>query len=448
MQLATSCSSTNNDEHSLPSKLTVGTVYSPSGFFILRGDTLGYDYDRICSFAKDKRITLEFKVASNLDALIAMLDAGTIDIIATEVPNSDLYRRKVINCGSINETHPVLVQHSGANQILDITQLSGKEVVVESKSKYEALLTNINSQLGGTIDIRTIPQDSVSTDDLMQMVSDNKISYTIVDSDIAQFNSSYYDSINVNLTMGATQMSSWAVSLDNKWLADSIDSWSNSINARTYSKAVLEKYVKKSRIDENDLSNELPQIGSRSTRRYTSNGSSHIPQSPSSFDELFRRYGGGIGWDWHLLSAIARVESNYNPNARSWAGAMGLMQVMPSTARGYGVNPEQLYTPEVNVRTAARFLHDVNSKLQGQITNRDERLKFVIAAYNAGLGHVLDAMALAQKHGKDPHVWYGNVEEAILWKSNPQYYNDPVCRYGYCRGRETVNYVRKVLRHR
>lgn len=449
----TACSGDATQSQAWPQHLVVGTVYSPTTFFILRGDTMGYDHDRIIDLAVDKGIDVEFKVAPNMNALIGMLNAGEIDIIAAQVPNSGNYQRQVINCGSINETRPVLVQHSGNARVTDMAQLAGSDIYVEAHSNLENVLTQVNSQLGGTVNIHSLPEDSVSTDDLLDMVSKGEITYTIVDSDIAQFNAARYDSIDVSLTMGSAQTSSWAVSLSNKWLADSIDAWCNSTNGRTYSKAALERYVKKSRVDESqpDLSNELPQIGSRrpagERRLPHSSGPVHYsgPVSPSSFDQLFQRYGGSSAWDWHLLSAVARVESNYNPNAHSWAGARGLMQVMPGTARGHGVNPDMLYDPEVNVRLGAQILRELNKTFQNRIPDRNERLKFVLASYNAGAGHVLDAMALAAKYGRNPQVWYGNVEEMLLWKSNPQYYNDPVCRYGYCRGRETVGYVKSVL---
>ena len=76
----------------------------------------------------------------------------------------------------------------------------------------------------------------------------------------------------------------------------------------------------------------------------------------------------------------------------------------------------------------------------------DERIKFILAAYNSGIAHIYDAIALARKHGKNPALWHDNVSEALMMKSNPEYYNDPVCRYGYFRGRQTVEYVKEVTR--
>ena len=121
------------------------------------------------------------------------------------------------------------------------------------------------------------------------------------------------------------------------------------------------------------------------------------------------------------------------------------MQIMPGTARAYGVNPMELVNPEKNVMTAVASIKDLDNYLSKRIKDDSERIKFIIAAYNSGIGHVVDAIALAGKYGKNPYVWFGNVEDAILWKSNPDYYNDDVCKFGYFRGRQTVAYVKKVL---
>jgi len=93
---------------------------------------------------------------------------------------------------------------------------------------------------------------------------------------------------------------------------------------------------------------------------------------------------------------------------------------------------------------ATKLISDLDRYLLKYVPNDKERIKFVIAAYNVGIAHVYDAIALAQKYGYDPQVWDGNVAQAILMKMNPKYYNDPVVKYGYCRGTETVEYVKNI----
>ena len=166
----------------------------------------------------------------------------------------------------------------------------------------------------------------------------------------------------------------------------------------------------------------------------------------SPYDDIFRRHAATIGWDWRILAAQAWVESKFRNDVVSWAGARGLMQLMPRTARAYGITLEETTDPDKNVGAAVRSIRDLERSLAKRVTDPQERLNFIIAAYNSGIGHIYDAMALAEKYDKNPAVRYGNVEEAVLWKANPEFYNDPACRFGYFRGPQTVNYVSHVTR--
>lgn len=165
----------------------------------------------------------------------------------------------------------------------------------------------------------------------------------------------------------------------------------------------------------------------------------------SKYDNLFRRYSDGINWDWRLMAAQAYAESLFNPKARSWVGARGLMQVMPHTGRDYGASLSSLNNPDVSVKVASRLISDLNRYLINLVPNDRERRKFIIAAYNCGIAHIYDAIALAKKYGLDPQKWDNNVEKALLMKMNPRYYNDPVVKYGYARGTETSAYVRRIM---
>ena len=418
-------------QHHLPDTLNVGTLYSPTGFFILKGDTMGYDYDRICDFARSRGIALRFKVARSMPALLEMLKKKAVDILACEIPVTAEYKASVLHCGAVNETYQVLVQHSGKDMIYDVTQLIGSEVFVEKGSKYESRLRNLDNEVGGGINIRTVEGEAALPTELIQKVSRREISYTIVDSDIAQMNLTYYDSININLRVSFAQRSSWAVAKRNQWLADSINEWAASVNAQEYSKQALKHYFEMNR-------GPKPDSVKVDTLAVTP------PGGISPYDHVFKQYAQEIGWDWRLLAAIACCESGFDPNATSWMGARGLMQLMPKTARTYGVREEDLGNPEVSIRIAAKVLRDIESVMRNR-TGPEDRLKFILASYNAGAGHVFDAIALARKYELDPRVWSENVEQAMLWEMDPEYYNDSVCSNGYCRGTEPVDYVVKVL---
>ncbi|MBR1881447.1 MAG: transglycosylase SLT domain-containing protein [Muribaculaceae bacterium] len=431
--ILTGCSHSIHEEHPLPDTLVVGTLYSPTGFFILKDDTLGYDYDRICNFARSRHIAIKFKVAPHMAQLLQWLEEDSVQLLAAEIPLTAEYKRRILPCGAINETHQVLVQPKSDSLMTDVTQLVGKEIWVEKGSKYDSRLRNLNNEIGGGITIRHIVSDTIATEELIAMVSEGKIPLTVVDSDIAMLNHTYYNNIDISLPISFAQRQSWAVSHTNEWLADSINQWAASSNARNYSKSALRRYFEISR---SGILHDTAAVAPVTP-----------PGCISPYDSLFRHYSRLIHWDWRLLAAMCYTESHFDPNAVSWAGARGIMQLMPSTAAAYGLSPEQLTQPEPSIRVAVQSIKDVDALLRPYIGNPSERIRFTLAAYNAGIGHVIDAIALARKHERCDTLWYGHVEETILWKQSPQYYNDPVCRFGYFRGRQTVAYVAEVEQH-
>jgi len=162
----------------------------------------------------------------------------------------------------------------------------------------------------------------------------------------------------------------------------------------------------------------------------------------SHYDQLFMKYARPIRWDWRLMAAQCYQESTFDPKAVSFAGAKGLMQIMPGTADQLGLPRDQMYDPERNIAAAAKYLGQLEGKFS-DIQSRVERTNFVLAAYNGGIHHIRDAMALCQRDGKNPHRWR-EVEEYVLKLAQPKYYNDPLVKYGYMRGTETADYVAKI----
>lgn len=162
----------------------------------------------------------------------------------------------------------------------------------------------------------------------------------------------------------------------------------------------------------------------------------------SHYDQLFKTYARTCNWDWRLIAAQCYQESTFDPNAQSWAGARGLMQIMPGTADHLGLPREKLTDPEANIEAATRYIKELEGQL-AFIHNRYERQNFVLAAYNGGLNHVRDAMRLAERDKRNPQRWQ-DVRPYILRLSQPEYYKDSLVRYGYMRGSETADYVDKI----
>ena len=162
----------------------------------------------------------------------------------------------------------------------------------------------------------------------------------------------------------------------------------------------------------------------------------------SHYDQFFIAYSRDIRWDWRLLAAQCYQESTFDPKAVSFAGAKGLMQIMPGTADHLGVSRSRLYEPEANIAAATKYIAELQRTF-ADIGDHYERTNFVLASYNGGAHHIRDAMALAKRDGKNNHRW-GEVAPYVLKLAQPKYYNDPLVKYGYMRGSETVDYVSKI----
>ena len=413
--------------HALPDTLRVATLYSPTSYFIYREEKMGYDYTLVQDFCADKRMTMDLRVAPSLETALQWLDSGSVDLVAYQVPVTKQYNSMVAHCGPVTTTTQVLVQPRGDSIITDVTQLVGRDVYVEKNSKYQQRLENLNSELGGGIKIHNVDRDTLITEDLLAEVAKGVIPMTVVDSDIASLNKTYYPGRAINLSLSFGQKASWGVAPDTKWLADSGDAWMAADRQTRIAASVYKRYF--------EMSKNLPQ----SYSGYV------IPKGHiSPYDDIFRRYAPQLGWDWRLLASLAYVESRFDNSVTSWAGARGIMQIMPGTARAQGVSPEALRDPETSVRIAVKLLKALDKMLRSRVSDPDQRRLFVLAAYNAGGGHILDAIALASKLGHNPNVWHGGAETALLLKADAAYYNDPAVRFGYFRGRQTVEHVRQV----
>jgi membrane-bound lytic murein transglycosylase F len=404
------------------------TLSGSTSYFIYKGEPKGYEYELLSNFAENQNLRLNIKLAESESQLIEMLLNGEGDLIACKFPITNEGKEILLYTGREVINQQVLIQRSNKGDTLlkDVTELIGKDVWVIRDTKYYRRLENLNDELGGGINIQTIDKDTVSTEDLIEQVARGKIPYTISDADLAKLNKTYFHNINISLIVGHPQRSSWAVRKTSPELASAIDEWFNENKNDVRYKAIIKRYFEMSKMPGDE---PAPIIG---------NG------QISPYDSCFKEYAKLIHWDWRLLVSISFQESKFHTNLISWAGASGLMGLMPKTAEAMGITQEETTQVEPSIRAATRLIRRLNQSFSS-IENREERIKFILAAYNSGSGHIYDAQALARKYGKDPSVWEENVEECLKLKSIPEYYNDPVVKQGYFRGTETINYVRSVI---
>lgn len=406
-------------------ELVVLTLYSSTSYFNYRGQDMGFQYELSEQFAKSLGVKLKVKVARNVKDLIHKLEAGEGDLIAYTLPVTKEWKDSLLYCGEDVITHQVVVQRKNGRHkpLKDVTELIGKDIYVNPGKYYERLV-NLDKELGGGIRIHLVRSDSISAEDLITQVAQGKIPYTVADNDIARLNRTYYPNLDINLKISFDQRSSWAVRKDCPQLARAASEWHKANLTSPDYKASTKRYF--------EISKATPHTPILSLRE----------GKISHYDALFKKYAKEIGWDWRLLASLAYTESNFDTTAVSWAGARGLMQLMPSTARAMGLPDGKEQNAEESIKAAVKYI-GMTAQSFSELP-KEEQVNFVLASYNSGIGHVQDAMALAEKYGKDPHVWKDNVEKYIVLKANEEYFTDPVCKNGYFRGTETYNFVREI----
>ena len=418
-------------------KLRAATDYGSVSYLIYRGEPIGYQYELLQNLTKYLNVDLELIIVKDLDKSIEMLNKGDIDLIAMGLTVTTSRARRLEFTNPILTTRQMLVQRKPANYrkmktadeieshlIRNQMDLAGKTIYIQKGSVYAQRLATLADEIADTI---YIIEEDKDVEELIAEVAKGEIDYTVADKYIGLVNTRYYPNIDVKTPLSFPQKIAWATKKGQTALTDTINQWFVHFKKTLLSRLLYNKYF------ENIRARRITQS------RYNSFSGGHL----SPYDEEIKKASEIVGWDWRTLASLIYQESEFKPNVRSWVGAYGLMQMMPVTLEKYGL--DSTASPAQQIIAGAKYLRFLDRQLPVEIIDSTERVKFVLASYNAGLGHILDGRRLAQKQGKDPNKWTGNVDYFVLHLSDKTYYHDPVVRYGYLRGDETYKFVIEIL---
>lgn len=406
--------------------LKVVTEYNSISYFLYRGQPLGFQYEMLQELANHMNLPLEVSVSNDLGRNFSDLQEGQVDLIAMNLTITSSRKQDVAFTEPLLQTRQVLVQRKQEDAALIRNQLDleGKEIYVQAGSVYEARLRALSNEIGGGINIREV---NLESERLIQRVALGEIDYAVCDENVGLVNATYFPQLDVGTAISFPQHVAWAVHPRSDSLKKVIDQWITGYRMTDKYAILYHKYF-----------NNRHSYRSIHSEYYTL-GSGKI----SPFDAVIRKESERIGWDWRLFASVVYQESRFNPDAVSWAGAFGLMQLMPVTAKSYGITIDS--SPQEQIRAGASFIKWLDDRFKDVIDDPDERIKFVLASYNIGLGHIQDARRLAAQYESDPNIWFGSVDQWLLKKSEPEYYTDAVVRHGFARGIETYNFVKDIL---
>ncbi|MFC2080960.1 transporter substrate-binding domain-containing protein, partial [Bacteroidota bacterium] len=377
-------------------KLVAITDYNSTNYFIYRGQPLGYQYDLLQDLADHLNLQLEVVVSNDLEETFNYLLMGDCDLIALNLTITK--ERKKIFDFTIphSQSRQVLVQRKPEGWkkmtesqierklIRNQLDLGGKEVYVQQNSAYYVRMQNLAEEIGDSIIIIDVPEEAET---LIMLVADGQIDYTVCDENVALVNQTYYPNLDVQTAVSFPQNLAWAVNSEADDLRKEINNWLKVYRKSTRYAVIYNKYFKNMR-SASIVKSDLYTLSSGKI---------------SEYDDFIKEYSMDIGWDWRLMASLIYQESRFDPGARSWAGAFGLMQLMPTTARRFGITSAA--PPGDQIRAGADFIKWLDQRFEDAIPDPEERIKFVLAAYNVGPGHIFDAITLAKKNGVDPEVW-------------------------------------------
>jgi membrane-bound lytic murein transglycosylase F len=413
-------------------------VYSSTSYFLYRGEPMGFEYELLEQLAEHLDLKLELVVSNDLDSQFEVLNRGDVDIIAHGMTVTNQRQWEVDFTEHLYLTKQVLVQKKPDNYrqmswstlqkhlIHDPIELIDDTISIRKNSAYYERLMSLSNEIGGKIHIDTL-ESHLSTGEIIDMVADGTVKYTIADENLAKINASDSPILKIDVPISFSQRIAWVTRKKSAKFRAVVNKWIKTQRKKKDYNVVYNKYFKNKRSFK---------------RRIDSDYYSLTNNQISTYDDLIKTYAAKLGWDWRLLASQVYQESRFDPYAESWAGAKGLMQVMPATAESLGII--DISDPEESIRGGTDYLRQMY-ELFDDITDTENRIKFTMAAFNCGYGHVLDAQRLAVKRGLDPFIWSDHVDRMLLALSLPKNYNKPFIKYGYVRGQEPVNYINQIF---
>jgi membrane-bound lytic murein transglycosylase F len=400
--------------------LRVAVDNNSSSYYIYRGRRMGFEYELLLDLGKRLGVQVEYIVAADIDEAFAQLEDGRVDLIAMNLQQNTDRERDVTYTEAIGSMSTVLV---GREKLRSWDSLGKDTVVVRKGAVYSSQLAQLKDSLDLEFSILEVPDHE---EILLDRLVEKQVNWTVAEKTVAQTNATYYDELQLGLDLSQEEPVFWAMRNTSTEMLQVFNTWLLEKKKR-FIPDLYTKYFLNSKNQH-----------FRMTSAYSSLGGNRI----SVYDELIQENAKTLGWDWRLLAAVVYKESAFDTTALSYAGAQGLLQLMPVTLERFGVtNPND---PVESLRGGVKYLQYLDKFWLERVPETNERIKFILASYNIGQGHVEDAWRLTLKYRKNTQSWQ-EVSNFLNLKSDPKYYRDPVVKSGYAKGHIAVNYVRDVL---
>ena len=408
--------------------LNVVLLNSPSTYYLGVEGPKGFEYDLLKSYSEHLGVKLNITPAHTVQEALQLSKNPNIDITSASVAKT-LLREETFNFGpSYFEVQEQVVCNrsmlSTSKFPRDVEDLSGLNIVVGEDTSYSETLGSLQND---GFDINVTFTSDYSTEELLEKVSKHEIDCTIADSNIYALNLRYFPEISMAFSISGREQLAWLLPDDSKALEADMYSWLNTFNQQGKMIQLKDHYY--SYVLFFDYYN---------TKMFYKRLKTRLPKYEKYFKEAATRF----GIPWRLLASISYQESHWNPKAKSFTGVRGLMMLTKHTAKL--LNVKNRLDPKESIVGGTRHIKQMLKFVPKGVTG-ENRLKFALAAYNIGLGHVRDAQTLAKEIGLNENIW-SDLKVVLPLLSQKKYYRD--LKFGYARGEEPVKYVEAIYNYK
>ena len=401
--------------------LIVGTINNPIYYFIGNEGESGLEYELAKNFADYLGVRLQIKTLENNDQLFNELENNNIDIAAANLLFQPQRVEKFQLGPSYTSASWQLVYKKGENRPKDLAQVQ-QEIIISAGEDLEKLLSLAQKKLPA---LKWQNNKQLTQEELLIQVAEGKIPYTIANSIDVAAAQQIRPNLAIAFDLTDEMTVHWYLSNKsyNELQAGLLDFMNNAIETGLIDR-IEEKYFR-----------HITAFDYVDTQAYLEAVEKILPQ----YQPLFEKYKGNL--DWRLLAAVAYQESHWDPYATSPTGVRGMMMLTKDTAARMNINNRT--DAEQSIKAGSEYLHWLLDQMPDSIPEED-RIWYSLAAYNMGLGHILDARRLTKKLGGNPDNWL-EVKNNLQLLSEKRHYSN--LKYGYARGYEAYQYVENIRRY-
>ncbi len=407
-------------------QLTVTLNYNSIDYYIYKGKPMGFQLELLSAFAKHMGLALKIETRNNTAEDFESLISSKSDILAGNFSNTALRNMFFLFSEPHSKSRIVLIQRREKDSLTvnNLNDINGKPICLPSQSAYPDYINSI--LIHQNFRPIYIFKNDNSIENLIELVSNKTIDYTVCEEKSAKVYANYYDNIDCSVILSDTINLSWVANPKNKILMDSLNTW-------------LKKYITTD--DYKNLYKKYYTV-TYSSVGFTTTMNNRNNRQLSIYDKTLKKISKKYHWDWRLYASIIYQESKFQDGLIGVGGSFGILQIMPGTAEQFGI--EEGLSGDEQIIRGAKLIRNMEERYEKEITDKEQLWKIIVAAFRAGIGHVDDARVIAKKVGKNPNIWDHNVDSCLVLKSMPKYYNLPEVKSGYHYGKQTLIYVNNV----